>query len=134
VSDKQPTFEEWLAERKVFTNENRARAQAYHDSALSADQSYWKWIVLNWQELNSIYTALGLTSNYQLMGDRKLAEKITSIEQKLHMLSCVMLGLGQNASEKDIEERAKEFGKFAEQLIQKGKEWEALAEIQRENK
>jgi len=126
MSDKVPTYEEWLKERQNSTNENRARAEAYRDTALPKDKGLWTWFLAIYQEINMAYNALSWASSYQLEGDSKILQIIRENQTRTEQLLKTLLGLDGSATEKDIEVRAKEFGGLVDNLIEKKKDFDKV--------
>ena len=94
---KVQTFPEWLKERKDFTSDNRARALAFFDTAIRPeDKSRWDWFKCIFDELNSIYSALGWVDDYRINGEKGISKKVKENEDKLSEL------------QKSIESRDKE--------------------------
>lgn len=112
--EKPLTYEEWLKERKTVTNENRARADAYYDTSSQFQKGGWTWIRDAFGELHLIYDALEKNNAFR---KRK--------QEHLDLLLKTMLGLDKSATEKDVEQRAKDFGAFVDILIEKGEQWRA---------
>jgi hypothetical protein len=125
---KVPTYREWLKSRQENTNENRARANAFHDTQGIENQTFWEWIRSTFSELNSIYHALEWAENYRVEDDAKIMQAITESQKRMELALKTLLGLNYSATDKDIEERAKEFGNLVENLIEKKKEFDNVTE------
>ena len=116
-----PTYDEWLKVRQNDTNENRARAGAYHDAEREQNQWFWKWIRDSFYELNSIYMALQWADGYRREDNAKLLQIIRDKQMKIEQMFKMFLGLDYSATQQDIEERAKILGNFVDSLIEKAK-------------
>lgn len=117
--EKVPTYEEWVKERQDFTNECRARASAYHDSARPVMKGFWTWLRDAFLELNHAFHALEWVDSYRREGDYKINQIVVENQKKLDFLIKSILGLDGSATEKDVEKRAKEFGSLVDSLIDK---------------
>ena len=125
--DKVPTYKEWLKNRQDSANENRVRANAFHDTQGKYNETFWEWIQGAFSELNSIYHALEWAENYRVEDNTKIIQAITESQRRIELLLKTLLGLDYSATDKDIEERAKEFGSLVENLIEKKKEFDNVA-------
>jgi len=56
--EKAPSYGEWVKDRQFSTNELRARASAYHDSARADMKGFWTWFRDISFELNNVFHAL----------------------------------------------------------------------------
>jgi len=112
-SQTQPTFEEWLKKRRTETNEDRIRLDAYYDTSPEPNKWIWSWLRGAYTELYMIYDALDYLNKRKNEEDERIYRRIKTL-----------LGMSADASNKDVIDRAKEFGRFAEKLIEKGREIE----------
>lgn len=124
AKDNVPTYQEWLKDRQNQTNENRARAQAFHDGNPVQDRWLWAWFRDSFLEINMIYNALEWANNYQLEADSKIMQALRENYKKTEQVLKTLLGLDYSATQQDIEERAKVLGNLVEGLIDKSKQIE----------
>ena len=118
AKNETPTFEEWVKERQLVCNENRARAQAYYDSSKRPEEKdYWTWMRDAFLELNNAFHALEWVNNYRSEADYKLSQLLNDQKKAISELVKSFLGMDSTATEKDVAERAKEFGKLVDNLI-----------------
>jgi hypothetical protein len=117
-----PSYQEWLKTRQHSTNENRARADAYHDSAKKEDKWLWTWFRDSFLELNAIYKALEWADGYRKQGDTKIMQIVRDNQTKIERQYKMMLGLDDSATQEDVEERAKILGEFIDGIIDKAKQ------------
>ena len=120
-SKPEASMEDWLKKKQQDTNNSRVRAEAFHDTAneiaaLNAKDGF-SWIVYAMRELNNLYTVVEM-----LNGDGKM------LEERVRAILASSLGLGGDSNWEQINARAKEFGEFAQSLIEKGKEEKEAAE------
>jgi hypothetical protein len=120
-STPEVSFEEWLKKKQQDTNNQRVRAEAFRDTApdlapMNA-KSTWSWLVYTLEEVNNVYTVLEMMN-----GDGK------TLEKRIRDILASSLGLSGDSKWEQINVRAKEFGEFAQSLVDKGKEEKELAE------
>jgi len=121
TEDKVPTYQEWLKERQIATNENRARATAYHDQSAQDGKWLWTWIRDSFLEINRVFNALEWAENYRLEDNAKIIQATKENYVKIEKVLKTLLGLEYSATEKDIEERAKILGNMVEGIVDKAK-------------
>ncbi len=118
--EKVPNFQEWLEERKNYTNDSKVRAQAYYDTSddehVIGRHSNFSWIVGEWLELNRIYDALGWVDNQRSIDDTKIMQRIADTQKQLDLFFRTLLGLDESATEEDVKERAMILGNTVQYL------------------
>jgi hypothetical protein len=120
-STPEVSLEEWLKQKQQDTNNKRVRAEAFHDTTpdlapMNAKDTF-SWLVYTLREVNNLYTVLEMMN-----GDGKILEK------RVRDILALSLGLSGDSAWEQINARAKEFGEFAQSLIDKGKEEKEAAE------
>jgi hypothetical protein len=120
-STPEVSLEEWLKQKQQDTNNQRVRAEAFHDTtpdlAPMSAKSAFSWIKYTMEELDNLYTVLDMIN-----GDGK------NLEKRVRNILASSLGLSGDSTWEQINGRAKEFGEFAQSLIEKGKEEKEAAE------
>jgi hypothetical protein len=117
TNNEAPTFQQWVKQRQAAANENRARAQAYYDAAKPEDQAFWAWFRDAFLEITNAFHALEWVENYRSEADYKLYQTLTEQKKAISLMVTTLLGLDNTATDKDVAERAKEFGKLVDGLI-----------------
>lgn len=111
------TFQQWVKERQTIANENRARAQAYYDAANPQEKPFWTWMRDAYFELTNAFHALEWVENYRSEADYKLNQALSEQKKAFSQIVTALLGIDNTSSEKDVAERAKEFGKLVDNLL-----------------
>lgn len=115
------SLEDWLKKKQQETNNQRVRVEAFHDTTgdlqVMNAKSTWAWLKYTMQELNNLFTVLDMIN-----------EDYFNLERSVRDILASSLGLSGDSSWEQINVRAKEFGDFAQSLIEKGKEEKEAAE------
>jgi hypothetical protein len=132
AKNEAPTFDEWVKERQAVANENRARAQAYYDATQKPEEkAYWTWMRDAFFELTNAFHALEWVNNYRSEADYKIFQVLNEQKKVYSQMVKTLLGLDNTATDKDVEERSKEFGKLVDSMMGEKK---SLDKVTQQNK
>ena len=121
--EKQPTFEEWLKKRQQLTKTNEIRASAFYDTAYAVEKDRWTWVRDSYAELHDLYLAL-----------ESINEERKNDFNYLFLILKTILGLDKSATEKEVVEKAKEFGKLIDVLTERGEQLEKEKELRKKGR
>lgn len=117
MPDSEKTYKEWVEERQAAVNENRIRAEAFYDTALPGEKTFLAWIKITFRELTNAFHALEWVENYRSEEDYKIYQALDQQKKTVEQLTKALLGLEGTATDKDVAERAKEFGKLVDEML-----------------